>query len=346
MMKRNSRHRLFSASFLCQIILAVFLFFTAGIPVQAKEVDVYFPDQDEHYLIDWDWELFFGDSHVLNHDLAMDSLLLCAKAYGDLENQTDLYSDMGFDHFELVGFSDSDINLCPLAIAMKSYEHDGEQYALILLNIRGTVNTSDYLTDIVGGLFEGFYSTGSFLYDRVTDYILKYVLPDYDESHMRFLITGHSLGGAASVQLLRFLYFNDCCTSDNTYVYTFSSPKYDVGPDPYGDYSNVFNYYIRDDFIPTVPIGPNVRRLGTDVVLKQDEYMMLNWPEAAELLLRPLKIDTLGVNAFEKHMTWNYLHVMERLGYTEETDCFFGFQPKDLILYTLNKALFFVLGGG
>ena len=94
---------------------------------------------------------------------------------------------------------------------------------------------------------KGFDVAANRVYDKLSQYIAKYVNADAQTS---ILLTGHSRGAAIANILSQM--FNDN-TSYRTYGYTFAAPNTTTAKNA-SSYKNIFNIINEDDIIPYLPL--------------------------------------------------------------------------------------------
>lgn len=214
-------------------------------------------------------ELFKDSPTVYNNDMA----ILCSEFSEKIERDNDadirnIYDACGIkntitDHF--TGFLSTEGGA--YAIGNKTVNINGVSTEVIVITARGTQSFGE----IVGDFFKGSPENdlGIWIYGNINDYekilwnSLNYFLdhnPHLKSSNsLKFIINGHSLGGAAANYLAAKItsdarnksFVNKNLSQDDIYAYTFGAIKVII--DSYGDqnitdgYENIHNLYNWDD---------------------------------------------------------------------------------------------------
>ncbi|WP_034447894.1 lipase family protein [Butyrivibrio sp. AE2032] len=226
----------------------------------------------------WDSYLFEDDPSVFNLDLARTAAAISAasndRSIGTAEFLADaLHDSLGLEDICLYSYpnykgskalnmstKDSDLSTAFAIGHQKMTSPDGKEFEIIVVVCRGTEGYQDSIFyDGLGSLLISSYSYDGFksFYGYV-DYAtqIQNALVNYVNNYsgsfaadVKFLFTGHSLGGTPVQLLVADLQKYDKCA----YGYTFGSLN--ATSEPYPDYYvwNIFNYY--DDF------GPNGSQL-------------------------------------------------------------------------------------
>ena len=205
-------------------------------------------------------ELLATPSNVYNHDLA----ILCARLSKAAYNRNDILRELvalGFKETKDFGYNHSykeerKTDKAAHTFALKTV--DGKTTVAIV--VRGTRGVREWVANICLQSF-----------NRVTDRVfvnLKAFLEENNVSiadkNVRYIITGHSRGGAVA-NLLSVKLMNDNKVSRaNIYNYNFAPPNVAVGGknNPRWRYDNIFNICNAADVVPFVPAGSIYGRYG------------------------------------------------------------------------------------
>ena len=204
----------------------------------------------------------FHNSTYYNNDLALACALLCC----DVDDVSAYFPDEHNEHRSAQYTWELDSNVFHIGIGYKTIDIDGEARNLISITCRGTESfyegTIDVLKDINHGSVKGHTAYGgAFQYhsaaqNALNDFISKH--PSVLDYPLLYLVTGHSLGGAAANLLGAEL--NDY-GADNVFVYTFGAIKaLTEAENVESNYSNIHNIYNYYDLF-----GPNGYLAALDV---------------------------------------------------------------------------------
>ncbi|MBR5048809.1 MAG: hypothetical protein IKX74_04135 [Erysipelotrichaceae bacterium] len=290
-------------------LLTAGLFLTLLIqPVRAED---YYVNDRETYQAQWSLDYFKTASVIYDPDLAMCALTICASASQPSDVIITNLQAMGFSNIVRLNYDQKIINKPVTTIASQS---SGEDYYFVI-NIRGTKDVEDAVTDVMGGVFNGFILAGENTYQMFTDYRHTYC-PEATDEHCYVLICGHSLGGATAGQLARQFAMKSLIDKKHIYTYTFASPTYDTEGENPQDYDNVFNHIISEDIVPTVPW--QYERIGIDIRYTDDAaaftffdyistvFYMENWTERVPAMM-------------SHHALRSYYEVMKKGNYDNST---------------------------
>ncbi|MBQ6655064.1 MAG: hypothetical protein IJM79_06015 [Erysipelotrichaceae bacterium] len=290
-------------------LMAAGLLLTAYLtPVKAE---TYVINDHESFEAEWTLDYFNSPSIIYDPGLALCALTICASASQMSDAVIINLQAMGFSNIVRLNYDQKIINKPVTTIASQS---SGEDYYFII-NIRGTRDVEDAVTDVMGGIFNGFILAGENTYQMYLDYRHTYC-PEATDAHSYVLICGHSLGGATAGQLARQFAMKSQIDKNHIYTYTFASPTYDTEMEDPQDYDNVFNHIISEDIVPTVPwqygrIGIDIRYTDDAAAFTFFDYIstvfyMENWTERAPAML-------------SHHSISSYYAVMKKGNYDNST---------------------------
>ena len=186
------------------------------------------------------------DSSQFSQNLANISISLSASA-ADPSIAFDNLKEMSFENS--VKFSyDKDYKGDVVGLIISSKRMS--DCTLIAIIIRGTVGREWYSNFDTGysSTHKGFEHSSEFVYEKLKLYITKYSL---ENEKLKFLVTGHSRGGAVANLLSKQLI--DLYGSQNVYAYTFASPNTTTIHED-DKYQNIFNIVNSQDIIAYLPL--------------------------------------------------------------------------------------------
>lgn len=196
--------------------------------------------------IPWDDRLFAQPTTQYSHNLAKTAMALSAAAY-DAKCIGDAYDDMGFTNWLYYDKGSDGMNC--YYIGSKHITVGGESRTLYLVVLRGTssellpVPSLEWRSNLLVAFSDGFRDFALEVLSSLKGQITN---PNKDI----VLVTGHSRGAAAANILGVELNNESLSKPENTYVYTFASPRttrYPVSS------SNIFNIINEEDFVTTMP---------------------------------------------------------------------------------------------
>lgn len=226
--------------------------------------------------------IFEQDSSVYNRDLAWVAAQLSEKAEDEdgswIKYQYDYYgiyaADLYYSDDRLLDISEDlskKLGGGRFALGQSSLDINGEPWTILIVTTRGTQTWSEGIGDFFHGPTENLkgYEVSGNVYEYeeevwrgINAYVAAYpILRDTD--HLKVLITGHSLGGAAANLLgARFncevadgTLWNKSLRKEDIYVYTFGAIKtltdaesYTNFEDGFENIHNIYNYF--DTFGP------------------------------------------------------------------------------------------------
>ncbi|WP_051208794.1 BspA family leucine-rich repeat surface protein [Butyrivibrio sp. WCD3002] len=208
----------------------------------------------------WSLKKLLNSSDIPQKDLAQICLILSAKS----ENGSNTNSSNALDEDLLeLGLVDqvNDYNrthymygiynpsVAAHTFALTKYKQGKNTYNIITVVCRGTTPGDGDMT--LDALPDGFLLSASNIYNDLKAFLKARGINSINDSNNRYLLTGHSLGGA-SVNLLQYLLMAEggCYANDIT-CYTYASPlttwSYDNSPTTYGFTMNFLRY---EDAVP------------------------------------------------------------------------------------------------
>jgi surface protein len=195
----------------------------------------------------WSLKKLLNASDIPQKDLAQICLILSAKAEDG--NNSNAKNALDADLLELglidsistqsrkhYGYMDFDPDEAAHTFALTKYKQGSKTYNIITIVCRGTViGQGDVVLDLK---HNGFLMSACNIYNDLLDFLDDRGIKSVNDPNNRYLITGHSLGGA-SANLLQYLLMaaGDCYANDIT-CYTYASPlttwSFNNEPSTYG----------------------------------------------------------------------------------------------------------------
>ena len=240
----------------------------------AHPTTLYFGSRGVSFNFIWSPGKLLNSREAADRDLAQICLILSSKIYkvdGDYNGARNNV-DKALADLNLVECSAEQLSIAgdkcktrwyehhslfpPHVFALKRYTYNGETYNLITVIIRGTNGEiRDYVVDAMP---EGFIKASQYVYEDLKNFLDVNGI-DIIDSHNRYLITGHSMGGAVA-NLLQFYILDssmdvmndrDVVLSDGITCYTYASP-YTMWGYYRGDSGFGFakNYIYPEDVVP------------------------------------------------------------------------------------------------
>lgn len=255
--------------------------------------------------LQWGWSLFSAASNSYNIPLSAAAMMLSASAEHSEEEVKSLLYSLGFKTTDSKNYGHSWMEVDHPGVAFGYQEVNGKHIFAIV--VRGT--SSDEVEDFVSDAL-GFVPSANNLRLQwesfVTD-VCKLNLSDIKDNS-RFLVTGHSLGGATANVLAKNL--NDTYGEKNVYTYAFAPPKpvdFLTGAINAGAHNNIFNVVNVEDGVTYLPPdGFLFTRYGRDIPFHRDRNDGF-YAKFKELTGRDFNKGFLGLGADSAHDTAVYM---------------------------------------
>lgn len=297
----------------------------------------------------WNDSWFTQDAAAYRHALALTAMALSGAAYVETENGSaagDALAELGFAqvkafHYESVQESGDD--LVGYTFARKTIRAGGKTVPLVAVVVRGTGDVMEWASNLKmgrGGDHAGFALAAGELTANLQKYLSEAKI---SPAQARFLITGHSRGGAAA-NLTAVRLTEAGTPASRIFCYTFAAPAVSTKGRTEG-YESFFNIIQDEDLVTRIPLSTwGYRRYGVDLRLPgragfgegyQDRFDAMNRQYKA-LTGQPYLplVDAAAVN--------RALEAMERQipalsdANRELLEALFGGKPDDLSAY-LNR---------
>jgi len=217
---------------------------------------------------DWDDAWFFRTSSEYNHQLAIASAALSAGVY-DRGWRDELRNTFGLDQFyprwREAMFTGAVLVRDEYEFSSKVISNGTQEYLLFVVAIRGTPGffSREMLSNILVGAPSGFTLHAEIIYADLLSYVREIQEVSGIEGRTKFLITGHSRGGALTNQVARML-LDQAPNDGNVFAYTFASPNTrQVISRNHTRYNAIFN--IMNHFDPVANLLHLMTMYGTDL---------------------------------------------------------------------------------
>lgn len=179
-----------------------------------------------------------------------------SKAVYDEADIRNAFSSLGFGINDYVYYDyngELEPYKCCHAIGFKKSDYSNETLCLVVVRgTAGNIFSSDWIgnysvTTTSEGHHSGFDNSADYLYSSI-----KKMIKDKNiTGKIKYVITGHSRGGAIS-QLLSLKLMKDGVKASELYNYNFAVPNV-AKRTSFGSYSNIFNLCNREDPVPFLP---------------------------------------------------------------------------------------------
>lgn len=223
----------------------------------------------------WRDDWFSQDAAVYQHDLAVAAMALSGAAYIGSRDAgiRDALAKLGFGgirayHYQFPAGAETDKTAYTFAVK-EIGDGVGRKVPLVAIVIRGTGDYLEWVSNLSvgeGSDHAGFTGARDELLANLTQYLSDAGIPAPGEGSTRFLVTGHSRGGAAANLTAAYL-TEAAAGKGGVYGYTFAAPAVSVNASEKG-YENIFNIVSGDDLVTLVPPAQwGYRRWGVDLLL-------------------------------------------------------------------------------
>lgn len=223
--------------------------------------------------IAWDDGWFTEEAGTYRHELAVAAMALSGAAYvgtGQNAGAQKALEALGFDRVKAYNY-----HLSPESAGQTAYvfgsktvkEKTGGNAHLVAIVIRGTGEYTEWAGNLnigSGDDHAGFAGARDELLENLTEYLSEAELGGKAKEPVKFLVTGHSRGGAVANMTAAYLVDEKLADKKNVYGYTFAAPAVSVKAKEEG-YGNIFNIINREDLVPQVPLSAwGYHRYGVD----------------------------------------------------------------------------------
>ena len=223
--------------------------------------------------VTWDDAWFAGDSSVYQHKLALAAMALSGAAYADNgAGVGDALEKLGFGNIKSYNYqsaADSGSDTAAYTFATKTVaDKKGNPTQLVAIIVRGTNGAAEWTSNLnmgTGRDHEGFSRAAVELLTNLTVYLPGAGVTA--DTPVKFLVTGHSRGGAVANLAAAKLQNSQLAAGGNVYGYTFAAPCVSVNAVRKG-YENIFNIVNDEDLVTQVPLKDwGYFRYGVDLSL-------------------------------------------------------------------------------
>lgn len=225
----------------------------------------------------WNDDWFQEDASVYRHDLAVASMALSGAAYlggGDTGVQAAL-AELGFTGAQAYNYhpsAEKSGRAAAYVFARKKVPAaGGGSVWLTAIVVRGTGEYMEWASNLnmgSGADHEGFAKARDELLANLEKYLTSAGVNGAERQTMRYLITGHSRGGAVANLTAASLTAGG---REGVYAYTFAAPAVSFQAAREG-YENIFNIVSREDLVTQVPLSDwGCGRYGVDLHLPARE---------------------------------------------------------------------------
>lgn len=221
----------------------------------------------------WDDAWFAQDAASYRHDLAAASMALSAAAYlGGVDTGIQAaLADLGFTRMQAYNYhpsAEKSGRAAAYVFARKKVPSaGGGSVWLTAIVIRGTGEYMEWASNLnmgAGADHAGFSKARDELLENLEKYFSSAGIGARERKTMRYLITGHSRGGAVANLTAASLTAKN---RERVYAYTFAAPAVSFQAKREG-YENIFNIVSREDLVTRVPLSDwGCGRYGADLHL-------------------------------------------------------------------------------
>ena len=225
----------------------------------------------QNHTINFNWNVddIIDKSNMYNRNLAIGSLYLSdaienwnvEKAMRKLKL---LGSENNKENYEIstylpVGYENASDGVARTTSLIRYYKN-GKAYNIITIVIRGTKDWEDLKIDFS---FGGFYNQANQIMKETDNFLKSHSIEDgIKNKENRFLVTGHSLGGAVANITADELILNGC-KKNQVKTYTFAAPKTAKHKEASEkSRENIWNFSNTEDDITNLPASFNTTKYG------------------------------------------------------------------------------------
>lgn len=223
--------------------------------------------------VSWNDAWFFADAAAYQHKLAVASMALSAAAYAEAEGgpgSAAALRALGFENiisYNYLSAVASGADLAAYTFGIKEVKGNREETAqLVAVIIRGTGEIMEWAGNLnigSGPEHEGFSKAREELLANLDSYLAA--AAGSGELERKFLITGHSRGGAVANLVSASLLRRE--DRPEVFGYTFAAPAVCAGAAA-DDCGSIFNIISGEDLVPQLPLASwGYRRYGVDLLL-------------------------------------------------------------------------------
>ena len=179
--------------------------------------------------VKWDDAWFLSDAAVYQHELAVTAMALSAAAYVRTVQSAgaqDALEAFGFEEIKPYNYqlSAQSAGRTAYTFAVKTVQdQNGKSVRLAAIVVRGTGEYTEWAGNLnvgTGSEHEGFAQAR----DELLENLERYLKETEAAGKTKFLVTGHSRGGAAANLLAARLVDAGMAEKNDVYAYTFAAP--------------------------------------------------------------------------------------------------------------------------
>lgn len=218
----------------------------------------------------WDDGWFAEEAGTYRHELALTSMALSGAAYlGEKDSGIqDALRQLGFAHIKAHHYQHpaESADATAYTFAVKKLPGGGRLVAVV---VRGTGQAMEWTSNLnmgAGGEHTGFAGARDELLASLRGYLSERGLDGRAGEKLKFLVTGHSRGGAVA-NLTAARLSDEADAPGCVYAYTFAAPTVASGGEKKA-YPHIFNIVNGEDLVTRVPLASwGWYRYGVDLPL-------------------------------------------------------------------------------
>ncbi len=255
--------------------------------------------------LQWGWSLFGAASNSYNIPLSAAAMMLSASAEHSEDEVKSLLNSLGFKTTDSKNYGHSWMEVDHPGVAFGYQEVNGKHIFAIIIRGTNSNEVENFISDALG-----FVPSANNLRLQWESFVKDTCKLDLAEirGSSRFLVTGHSLGGATANVLAKNL--SDTYGRQNVYAYAFAPPKpvdFVTGAITAGAYDNIFNVVNVEDGVTYLPPdGFLFTRYGRDIPFHKDRNDGF-YAKFKELAGRDFNKGFLGFGSDSAHDTAVYM---------------------------------------